>query len=94
MGDSITAVREQNSANVLNLMLLEKDIEGLSKAIASILPEGNYSVVPQLFSNPAAQGDTPALLDMNRHLIDLRSVGNQIDRMRAAMLNILMKVRI
>ncbi len=94
LGDSITAVREQNSANVLNLMLLEKDIEGLIKAIAPILPEGNYSVAPQLFSNPAAQGDTPALLDLNRHLIDLRSVGNQIDRMRVAMLNIIGKVRL
>ena len=94
LGDSITAVREQNSANVLNLRLLEKDIEELSKAIAFILPEGDYSVAPQLFSNPAAQGDTPALLDMNRHLIDLRSVGNQIDRMRGAVLNIIKKVRL
>ena len=94
LGDSITAVREQNSTNVLNLRLLEKDIEGLSKALASILPEGDYSVAQQLFSCPVAQGDTPALLDMNRHLIDLRSVGNQIDRMRGAMLNIIKKVRL
>lgn len=94
LGDSITAVREQNSANVVNLRLLEKDIEVLSKVIASILPEGDYSVAQQSFTNPAAQGETPVILEMNRHLIDLQSVGARIDRMRVAMLKIIGQVRL